>query len=221
MLATIPALQGNRQDLYWQATQAFFDAPDGRVSIKDFGNVKERAPMSPIIAYLRRRGSVDVRVELGLSTIKNGRVYGAIFSDRQGHYRWDPDFRWPSIGEVDPMIIEAQERARQREANSVKASPRKPEVQKGKRESERVVDEDVQLTFSDPPPLRSGEPLPPATTPPAPTPTEPPSAPPAATQPPQVADESACRLLALTDTVVVLQTTDKIIVADVKSVSTI
>lgn len=109
------------------------------------------------------------------------------------------------------MIIEAQEKARRREVKSAKAS----------RIREEVVNEDIQLTFSDPPSLRSGGSPPPAAAPPAPTPTEPPSVAPAATQAPLVADESACRLLALTDSVVVLQTADKIIVADVKSVSTI
>lgn len=211
MIPAIPALQGRRQDLYWQAAQAFFDAPHGRVSIKDFGDVKERAPISPIIAYLRRRGSVDVRIQVGLSVRKNGQVYGAILSDKRGDYRWDPDYRWPSVGEVDAMVIEAQEKARRREVKSARAS----------RIREEVVNEDIQLTFSDPPSLRSGGSPPPAAAPPAPTPTEPPSVAPAATQAPLVADESACRLLALTDSVVVLQTADKIIVADVKSVSTI
>ena len=217
MLPTTPALEGERQNLYWKVAQAFFDAPDGRLAIEDFGSRTERTPISPIIGHLRRRASTEVRIELGLSVRKGTRVYGAIFSDKMGHYRWDPNFMWPSIGEVDARVIEAQKKARLREVNSVKASPRKPKI----RVDEVVENEDVQLTFSDPPSLRSGGSPPPAAAPPAPTPTEPPSVAPAATQAPLVADESACRLLALTDSVVVLQTADKIIVADVKSVSTI
>lgn len=217
MLPTTPALEGERQDLYWKVAQAFFDAPDGRLAIEDFGSRAERTPISPIIGHLRRRSSTEVRIELGLSVRKRNRIYGAIFSDRVGHYRWDPNFMWPSVGEVDARVIEAQENARLREANSVKASPRKPKI----RVDEVVENEDVQLTFSDPPPLGSGASLPPATDPPPPTPTDPPSVAPEATQAPQVADEPTCRLLALTDSVVVLQTADKIIVADVKSVSAI
>jgi len=77
---------------------------------------------------------------------------------------------WPSVGEVDARVIEAQEKARLREANSVKASPRKPKI----RVDEVVENEDVQLTFSDPPPLRSGASLPPPPRPPPPPPPPPP-----------------------------------------------
>jgi len=69
MLPTVPALEGHRQDLYWKVAQKFFDSPDGRLTIEDFGSRSERTPVSPLIGHLRRRTSEGLRIKLRLSLI--------------------------------------------------------------------------------------------------------------------------------------------------------
>ncbi len=208
-LPTIPALEGSQAKFYHQIAEQFRTSPTGHVRIEDFGSKDERVPISPKIGYLARRGSEKVRISLGLSYRKNGKVYGAIMRHKIGEYQWIPDFVWPAAGEVDPAVLRAAEKSRVREANAVKAKPRIPKVSQP-----RLTDPEPDPVPSERPveaPVGAVEapPVPEAT----PAPVVAPEAP--------VAAVVECQVLADTGDLIVLRYNGNVIVAEVTTRSAV
>ena len=213
MTFTISALDGKEAKYYQQIAEQFRTSPTGYVKITDFGTVKDRYPISPKIGYLARRGSEKVRLALGLSYIKHGKVHGAIFRHKLGEYQWDPDFVWPKAGEVDPAVLRAAERARLREIQAVSAKPRnhvtesrgtevvQPELTESPESSESPVEAPVSVAE------------PPVVPEPTPAPVVAPEAP--------VAAVVECQVLADTGDLIVLRYNGNVIVAEVTTRSAV
>lgn len=209
----LPALRGPKAHIYRQIAEEFLTSATGHVKIEDFGTPQERLLVSPVISYLARRGSEAVRIELGLSRRENGNVKGAILRYDIGKYEYQPDLVWPQSGEVDPGVRRAEEHAVRRQAKRLKARQRQAAA--------KVVVPPVPSESPVEAPVGREEP------PTLPFPISAPTAPQEATQKasrPVVVHDPALdtvQILTQTDDLIVLRNGNDLIVASIKSVTSL
>jgi hypothetical protein len=210
----LPALRGPKAHIYQQVAEEFLTSATGHVKIEDFGTPQERLLVSPVISYLARRGSEAVRIELGLSRRENGNVKGAILRYDVGRYEYQPDLVWPQSGEVDPGLRRAEEHAVRRQAKRLKAR------QKAEKTASKVEAVQLPLTAPDAPvsAVAAPEVPPPSAAPPAPQEVTQGHSRPVVVHDPAL---DTVQILTQTDDLIVLRNGNDLIVASIKSVTSL
>lgn len=199
----VPALSGPKAHVYHRIAEEFLTSSTGKVKIEDFGSPQERLLVSPVVAYLARRGSESIRLELGISRRENGQVKGAILRYAVGRYEYQPDLVWPQKGEVDPGLRRAEEHAIRRQAKKVQAQQRTRSETPAK------------------PPVSVAEPVEP---PPPASPPVPPQVTTRSASEPTVAaatDLDTVQILTQTKDLIVLRNGNDLVVAAIKSVTSL